>query len=407
LLLNFYGTYITFTMEVSVQLLLKQSGIIIEHQREIENLRGEKFNLFSILNLETKENSTHTAFIAELLNPKGSHMMEEVFLELFLQNINHAIDFDCKSAALTKEAYIGKVDFDKRTGGRIDILIKDTNGQTISIENKIYASDQPHQIERYVNFNALKNTDYYLTLTGQEPEEKSKGSLKSQIDFYCLSYSNDIIGWLEECQKLAVSKPVIRESIRQYILLLKKLTYQLSDNEMEEKIIKLINADYLAARAVANAIEKSEVIATNELLREVSELLAIESGKNWILETDDITKKWNGLNFWREDLEHFWIKIEGYPYIYKSKNYLGIISDNEQGYETASKMIERESEYFLNFDKNESWPCYFELETMDFSDYEHRANLFDASWRSRIAKDTALKIIELKNLFEKHFPIKT
>ncbi|MGV3762696.1 PD-(D/E)XK nuclease family protein [Parapedobacter sp.] len=55
-----------------------------EHNEEIERLKGEKFNVFSILRLETSENRTHSVFIAELLNPQGSHLKKKVFLDSFL-----------------------------------------------------------------------------------------------------------------------------------------------------------------------------------------------------------------------------------------------------------------------------------------------------------------------------------
>ena len=308
---------------------------------------------------------------------------------------------------MTREFYIGKVDFEKRTGGRIDILIKDDTGRTISIENKIYAGDQQFQIERYVNYNKSKNKVYYLTLTGDEPNENSKGGLSSKTDFQCLSYSNDIIDWLEACQMQAVSKPVIRESIRQYILLLKKLTHQLPDNEMEDKIIKLINSNYLQARTVANSIEKAEILAAEELLNEIEVLLIAEEDKNWFLETDDISKKWKGLNYWRKDIEKFWIKIEGYPFVHKSENYVGIISEGDEAYDTARKMIQQENDYFLSFDKNRSWPCYIEIDAMNFADDEDRAILFNASKRSIMAKNVSVKILELKEMFDKYFPIES
>lgn len=392
-------------MEAYVKSILKQSDQIITHQRELEEIRGEKFNVFSILSMETKEDATHSAFIGELLDPKGSHMMGAVFLEQFLKAIQHEANINASSATVIREFYIGKVDFEQRTGGRIDILIKDNSGQTISIENKIYAGDQRFQVERYVNYNKSKNKVYYLTLTGDEPSEISKGDLSSKTDFKCLSYSNDIIDWLEVCQMQAVSKPVIRESIRQYILLLKKLTHQLPDNEMENKIIKLISSSYLPARTLANSIEKAEILAADELLNEIEKLLIDEKDENWIVGTDDISKKWNGLNYRRKDIEKFWIKIEGYPFVHKTENYVGIISEGDKAYAMARKMIQEEKDYYLSFDKNPTWPCYIEIGDMNFADDEVRANLFDASKRSQMAKDVSIRILELKKMFDKYFPI--
>jgi len=116
-------------MEAYVKSVLKQSDQIITHQRELEEIRGEKFNVFSILSMETKEDATHSAFIAELLDPKGSHMMGAIFLKQFLKTIRHEDNIIASSATVIREYYIGKVDFEKRTGGRIDILIKDKLGK--------------------------------------------------------------------------------------------------------------------------------------------------------------------------------------------------------------------------------------------------------------------------------------
>jgi hypothetical protein len=233
----------------------------------------------------------------------------------------------------------------------------------------------------------------------------SEGNLNFKTDFQCLSYSKDIIHWLEVCQMKAVSKPIIRESIRQYILLLKKLTHQLSDNEMEDKIIKLINLNYLQARTVANNIEKAEILAANELLNEIEQLLIAEDDENWILGTDDISEKWSGLNYWRKDIEKIWIKIEGHPFVHKTKNYVGIITEVDEYYYAARKMIEQENDYFLNFNSSSTWPCYMEISQMNFADDEVRANLFNALKKSEMARVVSVTILELKKMFDKYFPI--
>lgn len=67
---------------------LNSATKILEHQKELIRVKGESFNLFSILKMESKENSTHSAFLGELLNPKGSHLLGDVFLRLFLKEID-------------------------------------------------------------------------------------------------------------------------------------------------------------------------------------------------------------------------------------------------------------------------------------------------------------------------------
>ena len=53
-------------------------------QQEEKRKRGENFNIFSVMGLQTKEVRLHSAFLAELLNPKGNHGLGDKFLVAFL-----------------------------------------------------------------------------------------------------------------------------------------------------------------------------------------------------------------------------------------------------------------------------------------------------------------------------------
>ncbi len=77
--------------------LLKQVDTITKHHKEMMFLKGEHFNIFSILGMESAENKTHSAFIGELLNPKGSHFMGTIFLELFIDQVGLPEDFEIKT----------------------------------------------------------------------------------------------------------------------------------------------------------------------------------------------------------------------------------------------------------------------------------------------------------------------
>jgi hypothetical protein len=105
--------------------LLSSSGRIIAHQEEIKRLKGESFNIFSILGMESNENATHSAFLGELLNPKGSHLLGAIFLERFLKVIDFKLEFDISSASLILEKHVGTRDDQLKTGGRIDIYLKE------------------------------------------------------------------------------------------------------------------------------------------------------------------------------------------------------------------------------------------------------------------------------------------
>lgn len=227
--------------------LLSQIRLIIEQGERLAKLQGENFNIFSILSMESAENKTHSAFLSELLNPRGTHGMGVAFLRTFVSMLQLSTpirkqlnDFTCEGASVTTEYHTGAVDLESSTGGRIDLYIKDSNGLSIIIENKIFAGDQPKQIERYCNFNPQNNTVFYLTLNGTEPDKTSRGNLVAGEDFYLLSYRNHIIDWLTECQRISTDQPILRETIKQYIILLKKLTNQLTINAMKEDVSNII-----------------------------------------------------------------------------------------------------------------------------------------------------------------------
>lgn len=387
--------------------LLKNTSVIIDHQRELDAIRGETFNVFSILKLEAKENRTHSAFIAELLDPKGSHKMGNVFLKLFLSHIGFEPETTYENPQITKEFYIGPIDNENKTGGRIDILIQLDNGQIISIENKIYALDQDHQIERYVNYNTSKNTVYYLTLTGEEPTKGSSGTLIAETDYYCLSYSSDMINWLEGCQKEAVTKPIIRETIRQYILLLKKLTHQLSDTKMQEEIIKEISKEYEAARQIADTIETAEKQAAQSLMTEIEKALNQQKKRKfWTAEVEKIEEKVGGINFFHENHEDIFIALEWEGFAHKSFSYIGIFAKSKTAYETGKKIAQ--NDYFSQYDSEaldedfEGWPCYFVIDDMDFYKADKKSNLFNDQKRKDIIDDVTNKILEIAEKFDQH-----
>jgi hypothetical protein len=203
------------------------------------------FNLFYLLGVQHSEVGTHSTILGELLNPKGSHGMGSIFLRLFLKRIG-IDDFDIERAIIFVEFYIGPVEPDK--GGRIDLLIESSSGKII-IENKVFAKDQPNQLLRYHNFDPSAPL-FYLTLMGESPSNQSTGENLKEIEHYrCISYRTEILCWLEDCQKEAVTRPVLRETFTQYIQLIKQLTHQTLHSRMSKEIINQIfrDKDSLAA----------------------------------------------------------------------------------------------------------------------------------------------------------------
>jgi len=181
----------------------------------------------------------HSAFLAELLNPKGSHDHNDRFLNLFIDQFQIE-DFDCKNAEVHIEKFIGCKTAD--SGGRIDIYIKSPNGKRILIENKIYAGDQENQLIRYHNYD-LNATIIYLTLDGKQPSEYSLNNRKKSVNknvLKCCSYNRDIVSWLEACRKEVTTHSSLKETITQYISLIKYLTNQSINHKMSTEIKDLL-----------------------------------------------------------------------------------------------------------------------------------------------------------------------
>jgi len=56
-------------------------------KEEDAKMRGERFNVFEILNLQKNETRTHSALIAYLLNPQADHGCGSLFLDLLCKQI--------------------------------------------------------------------------------------------------------------------------------------------------------------------------------------------------------------------------------------------------------------------------------------------------------------------------------
>lgn len=230
--------------------LLQNVALIQKKYDDLAEYSGEHFNVFDILGVRAYELS-HSAILTNLLDAKGKHGQKDTFLKLFIEQLKPALEkskyndyinsFETEKGIANKEIHIGGLNFDTAEGGRVDIVVS-SGDKHIVIENKIYASDQDQQLLRYNNH--YKNDPIiYLTLYGNTPSKASKGNMVIGTDFICISYKEDISNWLEKCIKEMVNKPIIRETLNQYLFLIKSLTNQSNNNKMSEEIRNLINEE--------------------------------------------------------------------------------------------------------------------------------------------------------------------
>lgn len=256
-------------------------------QQEERNRKGENYNLFSILNIERYE-LKHSALIANLLDPKGSHGCGDAFLRAFfeiaLKGTAYPFESNTPPQSYT-EYYTGPIAGD--TGGRIDILVKSSHYGLI-IENKIYAGDQDKQLTRYDNygketFGADGYLLVYLTLYGCDASKESTATKSAEeVGYLRLSYAEDILRWLEQCVRLADNKPLVRESLNQYIRTIKQLTYQ--DMNQEDIIDLAVDHPEVVAtlssklNAIAQGIRKKYIFA---------ELRKYADQKGWLYDDNE------------------------------------------------------------------------------------------------------------------------
>ena len=113
----------------NITALLHKAALSSERNKaakEEARLRGEAFNVFRVCGVNHYEN-THSAILAEWLNPNGSHGQGDVFLSSFLERVagDFANEFNsCKASVATE--------FSTKEG-RLDILIQDDEGRAVII----------------------------------------------------------------------------------------------------------------------------------------------------------------------------------------------------------------------------------------------------------------------------------
>ncbi len=282
-----------------------------------ERKRGEWFNVFNVLGMSTDEVHTHSAFIAELLNPQGSHGCGDEFLKAFIKVIPGLDGFDIETIRVKTqvELSIGRINEDYTEGGRLDIIAC-TDTHAIIIENKIYAGDGWKQLLRYHEFaeREYKNNYriLYLTLDGRSPSEESIGKqMEDGKDFYSVSYAQDITNWLQQCIAIAVSKPLVRETLVQYLNLIKQLTNQTMEQNDKIELFELLTKYPEATSSILKTnmddyihfLYKRYVLPKIKTFAENNNLLYHETGNLWS------GKPNKGFYFHRDDWKHYAIWI--------------------------------------------------------------------------------------------------
>jgi hypothetical protein len=364
----------------SIQNLLQHVGIIRQKYDDFAEITGENFNVFDILNLNSNELS-HSLFVSYLLDAKGKHGQNDLFLKLFIQQIldkfeNEKNDvlfhFQTANSHSKTEKSIGYKSEDISKGGRIDILINDGENNII-IENKIYAGDQEKQLVRYFNYDPNAPL-IYLTLGDENPSEDSithsEKILKIRKDFISISYKEDIKTWIEKCIKAVYDKPLIRETLRQYVYLINELTNQSNNNKMSEEIVNIVTRD------VESYANYRDLIKSKELVNK--ELISIFKTQLERISFDNLEISYFNLNnqiYSGFSLSNISLKNENLVIAFEfQKNDFGNLIfgfayiNPDEVIENIDLLKTIYNNTFQNFKSSKNWPCYSKCDK-DFNNH--------------------------------------
>ena len=332
-------------MSDTFRLLLEKAARI--HERH-EAGRQEAFNVFLVLRSEHDEVNLHSKFLAALLDHRQSPGESRENLANFLHRLEiHKFDHDRATV--------------HREWNNIDIVICCRSSmQAVIIENKIWAADQPRQMERYAE--QMKEYECHLlypTPDGREASEDSAGD----IEYRCISYKSDLVPWLNGCQKRAYDEPALRESVAQYLRLIAKLTgTDFSEAYMNDlKELCLMDDNLVLVHDLSEAMVEAKISLLEKLWQEIECGLRAKI-PNLPAKSDDsditearirrfVTGKknynWYGLYYGLDDHAKLCVDVEDYIFF-------GVYCETGPRKEKYQKLAAK----FQGWHSNDVWPLF-------------------------------------------------
>lgn len=155
------------------------SDLVKDANLELLEMHLAKPNIFSILKIEKVE-IRHSNFLAWLLDPSGSHNLNDRVLKWFLKEV-----FSDQKIDWMDEFTVDGLSFHTiqiyREYKNIDLILV-CDEFVIAIENKILSTEHSNQLSRYEeivkkDFNNKKHAFIYFTLYGDEPEKEENASI--------------------------------------------------------------------------------------------------------------------------------------------------------------------------------------------------------------------------------------
>lgn len=216
---------------------------------------------FSIFDYIATNETNLNYILADLLNPKGSHQQDDLFLKNFIKICLPNLQCQEWSGFLDNLANIGiekeEIAYANKSDRKMDIYLTDGGKYGICIENKPYARDQKDQLnDYYQELEKRKHSHKHLVYLSQNlPSDysvKSEDLEQWQInnEFSHIGY-NDLVDWLDACKADCQNASVL-EFINQFIKFIQKKFMGLSDMSKQNAII---NAMLESDESIVSAIK--------------------------------------------------------------------------------------------------------------------------------------------------------
>ena len=249
----------------------KYRDLLHEAARLYERWRANRpkpFNVFTALRTASDEVNLHSRFLYALLDHVDPISRRRENLKAFLREVIGARDFSLEHAEVERER------------NHIDLLISNENHAVI-IENKIWSGDGMLQLQGYRNdligrgYKDDQIRIVYLTPYGHRPDRKSLGEIPNE-KVLPVSYDGDKLqGWLIDCQRRAFNEPGLRESIAQYIHLIRRMTNTDQGSEHMSELTELLmrNDNLVLARQLSRARVSALAVLVRKFYDEVDRKL--------------------------------------------------------------------------------------------------------------------------------------
>ena len=237
----------------SEQRLMEQAVVLFQEQKK-RRMEGKEFNAFEVCRIGSEE-TRHSAIIAALLDPRGTHGLGGKSLKIFLKEagLPEFAEY-CNDCEVQTEVKICAGTCTENRERRMDIVISG-HDLCVVIENKTGTVDHYKQLADYRNWLDNQKVSYkallYLTYNGSDASDENI----SEGDYIRISYKDTLQHWLLLCEhEAAALSPKISTFFGQYADFIKNelITEGKTMNQQEWDDLLSSPENFFAAREIVS-----------------------------------------------------------------------------------------------------------------------------------------------------------